>query len=146
MKPNAALLRVLTMSLLLACAGCNQQSSSETVGQKLDRAIYMTKGAIDKAAPKIEERTAAARQKLGETAHEAGTAIDDSTTTAKIKAAMLSEPGLKVLQINVETVNGIVTLTGTADSADSSEKAKVIAGAVAGVKSVDNRLVVKPPA
>ena len=59
---------------------------------------------------------------------------------------MLSEPGLKVLQINVETNNGVVTLTGTADSADSREKAKVIAGAVAGVKSVDNRLVVKPAA
>jgi|GEM_PF-237985 hyperosmotically inducible protein len=131
-------------SLLVACAGCNQQSSSETVGQKLDRAIDKTKGAIDQAGPKLDERTSVARQRLDEKAHEAGAVIDDAAITAKIKAAILSEPGLKVLQINVETNKGVVTLTGTADSPRSSETAKVIAAAVAGVKSVDNRLVVRP--
>ena len=99
---------------------------------------------MTRRVPKLDERTSVARQRLDEKAHEAGAVIDDAAITAKIKAAILSEPGLKVLQINVETNKGVVTLTGTADSPRSSETAKVIAAAVAGVKSVDNRLVVRP--
>jgi len=70
--------------------------------------------------------------------------IDDSGITAKVKAAILDEPGLKTLQIAVTTVNGVVTLSGSVDSRSNSDRAEALASAVAGVKAVENRLVVKP--
>lgn len=73
----------------------------------------------------------------------AGQAIDDAAITTKVKAALLAEPDLKSLGISVETVNGVVKLTGSVDSFTSSNRARTVAGGVAGVRDVDNQLVVK---
>ena len=83
-------------------------------------------------------------EKLSEQGTKAGVIIDDSGITAKVKAAILDEPGLKTLQIAVTTVNGVVTLSGSVDSRSNSDRAEALASAVAGVKAVENRLVVKP--
>ncbi len=72
-----------------------------------------------------------------------GQYIDDSAITAKVKAAILDEPTLKVLQINVETYKGVVQLSGFVDSTQSVKKAGEVSGSVAGVKEVKNDLVVK---
>jgi hyperosmotically inducible periplasmic protein len=55
----------------------------------------------------------------------------------------LAEPGLKSLQINVETKNAAVTLTGAVDSDASREKAKQVASAVSGVTNVVDQMTVK---
>ncbi len=72
-----------------------------------------------------------------------GQYVDDSAITAKVKAAIVKEPTLKVLQINVETYKGVVQLSGFVDSAQSLNKAADVAGAVPGVMAVKNDLVVK---
>jgi len=72
-----------------------------------------------------------------------GEYIDDSAITAKVKAAILNEPSLKVFQINVETFKGEVQLSGFVDSAQSVSKAGEVARGVKGVKSVKNSLIVK---
>jgi hypothetical protein len=41
--------------------------------------------------------------------------------------------------------NGVVVLSGSADSLSSSNRAEALAGAVTGVNRVDNRLVLKSP-
>lgn len=69
--------------------------------------------------------------------------IDDAAITAKVKTAIIGEPGLKALQINVDTANGVVVLSGAVDSPTSVDRANQIAQAVEGVKSVDNRLTVR---
>ncbi len=69
--------------------------------------------------------------------------IDDAAITAKVKTAIIGEPGLKALQINVDTANGVVVLSGAVDSPTSVDRATQIAQAVEGVKSVDNRLTVR---
>jgi len=68
----------------------------------------------------------------------AGAYMGDSWVTTKVKAGILNEPSLKVLQINVETYNGVVQLSGFVDSAASQAKAVEIARAVKGVTSVKN--------
>jgi hyperosmotically inducible protein len=73
-----------------------------------------------------------------------GEAVGDSVVTAKIKTELMAQPNLKSTQINVETVNGVATLTGTVDSQQSSDRAAAIAKAVTGVKQVTNQLTVKP--
>ena len=69
--------------------------------------------------------------------------IDDAEITTKVKAAIFAEPGLKTLQISVDTIKGVVTLSGSVDSSPSRDRAKALAGAVAGVKEVKNQLVIK---
>ena len=69
-----------------------------------------------------------------------GAYMDDSWITTKVKTAILNEPSLKVMQINVETYKGEVQLSGFVDSAASQAKAVEIARAVEGVTSVKNDL------
>jgi len=72
-----------------------------------------------------------------------GQYIDDTTITAKVKAEILVEPGLKSLQITVNSYNGVVQLSGFVDSSQNAKKAGEIARNVAGVTEVKNDLVVK---
>ena len=69
-----------------------------------------------------------------------GQYVDDSVITAKVKAAILNEPGLKVSEINVETYKGVVQLSGFVSSRADMEKAVEVARGVAGVKSVSNKM------
>ena len=68
----------------------------------------------------------------------AGAYMGDSWVTTKVKAGILNEPSLKVSQINVETYNGTVQLSGFVDNAASQAKAVEIAKGVKGVTSVKN--------
>jgi len=64
-------------------------------------------------------------------------------TTTKVKTALLAEPGLKSLEISVDTKDGTVTLSGKVDSADQRDRAKQIAQSTGGVKGVVDNLTVK---
>lgn len=82
-----------------------------------------------------------AGKKVDEATEDAGEAINDSGITAKVKAAILSEPGLRSLKISVSTTDEVVTLSGSVDSQKDIDKAKDVASAVSGVKRVENTLV-----
>ena len=72
-----------------------------------------------------------------------GEYFDDSTITTKVKAAILGDQELKVLQINVETFKGVVQLSGFVNSPQMVSRAVEVASRVSGVKSVKNNLIVK---
>jgi hyperosmotically inducible protein len=74
---------------------------------------------------------------------EVGRLVDDSAITAKVKANIIREEGLKGLQISVETHKGIVQLSGFVDNKTQIVRAEEIAQSIRGVKSVRNSLVVK---
>jgi osmotically-inducible protein OsmY len=114
-------------SSLLLVVGCGQQGSGTgtTVGQKMDR-----------AADKVADTTANATSKVA-------MAADDTAITAKVKAALIAEPGLKSTEINVDTKEATVTLSGTVASNELRDKAKQIASSTNGVKNVVDNLVVK---
>ncbi len=67
-----------------------------------------------------------------------GEYVDDSVITTKVKAAILNEPSLKVLQINVETFKGTVQLSGFVNSQANINRAVEVARGVPGVTSVRN--------
>ena len=60
-------------------------------------------------------------------------------------AAMLADADVKGMRIDVDTRNGVVTLTGTVDHARNIERAATLAKGVEGVKSVDHRLTGNGP-
>jgi hyperosmotically inducible protein len=69
--------------------------------------------------------------------------LDDSTVTAKVKAELLKDAGVKGLAIKVETHRGIVILSGFVDTDLQARRAVEIASGVRGVQTVKNSLVVK---
>lgn len=69
--------------------------------------------------------------------------LDDSTVTAKVKAELLKDAGIKGLAIKVQTHRGQVILSGFVDNESQARRAVEIASGVRGVLSVKNSLVVK---
>jgi osmotically-inducible protein OsmY len=72
-----------------------------------------------------------------------GEYVDDSVITAKVKTAILAEPGLKSAEINVETFKGAVQLSGFVKEQRDIAAAVVVAKNVHGVKSVKNDMRLK---
>jgi osmotically-inducible protein OsmY len=60
-----------------------------------------------------------------------------------VKTALIAEPNLSALKIDVDTVNGVVTLNGTVENADQKARAIAIAQGVNGVSSVKDNLTMK---
>jgi len=69
-----------------------------------------------------------------------GEYVDDAAITAKVKAAILDQPTLKVFDIHVDTFKGTVRLSGVVASQSSIDKAVEVARRVSGVKSVKNEM------
>ena len=73
-----------------------------------------------------------------------GTYVDDRTITAAVKAKLLEDPATGGMSINVDTLNGAVSLSGFAKSAQEKQQATNIARSTKGVREVRNNLVVRP--
>jgi len=72
-----------------------------------------------------------------------GEYIDSSVVSNKVRAAIVAEKGLSILQIDVTTFRGIVQLSGFVDTQHQKDQAAVVARQVPGVREVRNNLVVK---
>ena len=120
----------LLVSALAAAAllsvGCEQRGTETRTGQTNPPTT----------TAKIEAKTSQAADKVA-------MAADDTAITAKVKAAILAEPGLKSLQINVDTKDATVTLSGNVDSDMLRDRAKQIAMSTEGVKNVVDNLSIK---
>ena len=66
-----------------------------------------------------------------------GEVIDDSLITAKIKTSMAADPQVSALAIDVDTANGVVSLTGTVKSEEARQRAIQLAQGTEGVKRVE---------
>jgi osmotically-inducible protein OsmY len=75
------------------------------------------------------------------TGQSTGAYIDDMSVTTRVKAAILTDPDLKVAEINVETRENTVKLSGFVSSEAMAVHATTVAAKVAGVKSVQNDLI-----
>ena len=72
-----------------------------------------------------------------------GEYVDDATITTKVKAAIFNDPSLEVLQVNVETFQNVVQLSGFVDSMQSENRAVELARNVSGVRSVKDDIIVR---
>src|SRR5688500_7350567 len=73
----------------------------------------------------------------------AGQTLDDSAINAKVKAAFAQDPGVRAVDVKVDTHLGAVQLSGWADSAEEKARAEQLAKAVPGVKTVENKIELK---
>ena len=79
---------------------------------------------------------AAATQAMGAAADR----VDDASITRKVTAAIAADQQLRAVHVDVDTQNGIVTLSGPAPTATAKEHAGEVARAIHGVISVNNQL------
>jgi hypothetical protein len=132
-----AVLAAVAAALTLGLAACGERPSNDRFGQNLERGNNVTPppGRTADTAPGTDNN------KNPRTA-DASKAVDDATLTNRVKSAINSDSNLKSLTINVDTMAGVVTLKGTADTRENSQKAEQIASSVEGVRTVKNELVV----
>jgi osmotically-inducible protein OsmY len=81
--------------------------------------------------------TAACGKTVGET-------IDDTTITTRVKTAMLNDPAVGGLRIDVDTFKGVVTLSGAVKNDAEKGQALAIARRTTGVVEVKDALQVVP--
>jgi hyperosmotically inducible periplasmic protein len=72
-----------------------------------------------------------------------GEYIDDTGITTKVKTALLRDDSVKSFEIKVETMKGVVQLSGFVDTPDQKNAAGRDAASVTGVAEVSNNLIVK---
>lgn len=68
--------------------------------------------------------------------HDSEQPVTDTWITTKVKASLLASNGVPGTDISVETVNGVVTLSGEVESAEQIERAIEITEEIDGVTEV----------
>jgi hyperosmotically inducible protein len=68
----------------------------------------------------------------------------DSWITMKTKLALMTTEGVDTWDLNVDTVNGVVTLHGKVASDEAKQKAESVTQGIEGVKSVKDLLQIVP--
>ncbi|MFL6715431.1 MAG: BON domain-containing protein [Burkholderiaceae bacterium] len=69
--------------------------------------------------------------------------VGDAMITTKVKAALVNDPMLKAREINVETYQGAVQLSGFVATREEAAKAGTVARGIEGVTSVKNDIRLK---
>jgi hypothetical protein len=114
------------------------REKSREVGQSLQQTFD-----IDS----IKDELARTGKVVREKARKAGETIADAATnariTAEIKAKLIRESSLAAFKINVDTTDGVVTLSGTVSSEAQIAKAMEIALSTDGVHKVTSTLQIK---
>lgn len=148
-NPLITFLSILLMGAGLAACGRDDESGSPEDVQG------GTQPPADQSAPPPPSAQAPAgmtgSEEQGElSAYEsgnrsAGEVIDDSVITGKVKTALMSDEAIEGTSINVDTAQGVVTLTGVVEDQNQLNRALEIATQTEGVRSVNNRLSVGKP-
>src|SRR4051812_47799133 len=74
--------------------------------------------------------------------HRSAHPVDDSVITTKVKAKLVKDKQTRKDNVEIETVDGVVNLTGTAASKAKASRAVTLARQVKGVKSVKNNITI----
>ena len=81
-----------------------------------------------------------AGQAVESSLNKVGDFMDDSTITARVKAALIDDKNIRSSDISVKTENKVVTLSGSVDSAEQKDLAVNAAKTVKGVTTVNDQL------
>lgn len=139
------LLRALVLIVVLVAGGMFLMGwwSAERVGrdggagEAVGTAGTTTAERARQVGAEIGERTAVAADRARKELNEAG-------ITAKIKAKMALDDTVKALDIDVDTIGAIVTVSGTVQSAAQKQRVLQLANETEGVKEVVDRVQIRP--
>jgi hyperosmotically inducible periplasmic protein len=129
---------IVSVAVLAALAGCDR-NDQRTAGQQLDAAIAKLKPAAERAkqeAKKAADDTRAMGASAGEK-------LGDATVSTRVKAVLSADKQLGDSKIDVDTRNGVVTLSGAVANNEARDHVLELARNVKGVNSVNDQLAVK---
>ena len=127
------------LSVLVFTWGCDRKGGegpAERIGREVDEAVEDMSGKAQEIADDAVEHG-------GKIADEAVKTVGDAGIRGKIKAKLAADAVLKVLRIEIEVKDGVVTLKGSVESEAQAENVEKIAKGTEGVKDVMNNLEVK---
>jgi hyperosmotically inducible protein len=127
---HKGLVAISSLAVVLALGACDRTENA--LGERAESGANRTEQAARNAADDTRRMGAAGADK-----------VDDATITTKVNAALAADKDLSAVRIDVDTKDGVVTLTGPAPTPEASAQATKIAKNVKGVTSVNNQLVVK---
>jgi len=73
-----------------------------------------------------------------------GEYIDDSVITTRVKTKFAEDKQVSAMSISVETLRGVVQLSGFAKNSTERNRAGEIARTTSGVRGVANNIVIRP--
>lgn len=127
-----------------ADTGARLENAAKNAGQSIQEKLRV----LDLRPNEIKDELARTGQVVRRKAREVGKAVADATADARItgaiKAKLLTNRDLSALSISVNTTGGIVTLSGTAPTAEAISEAMLLAMETDGVQEVISTLQVKP--
>lgn len=161
MKTKTLQILALTGLALFSLAGCeNNAVDVEKSGE--ETRIHVDGEQMDSNFEEAERRFDAAGEELKASAEQLGRAVergaerveaevgpvvrevmDDAGISAKIKAKLIADPEVSAYRIDVDTVDGRVTLNGKVANADVRAEAEKLASRTEGVKEVVNLIQVE---
>jgi hypothetical protein len=133
-----------------AFAACNDTTSNTNSNSNTNTATIGTRTEPTMAAtptptPRYsEEQGREERERAKANKETIGQSLDDAWVHAKVVAKLISDSQTPERKINVDVVEGVVTLRGQADTAEGKAEAERLAKETDGVKSVKNELKVAP--
>ena len=130
----------LTVGPVATSGTDRDRSYSEAAEQTARDVKEKTEDAAHDAKVKTEDAAHNAKVESERAADKTGEAITDAAITSEVKTKFLAEPGVSGLNINVDTNDHVVTLSGTVKSKAEADKAMRIARESKGVKRVVSRL------
>jgi hyperosmotically inducible periplasmic protein len=81
---------------------------------------------------------------FSQSTRDTGTVVNDAWVTTQVYAKFFMDPDIKGRNIKVETMSGVVTLTGTVQSSAQRNQAVAMAKTTDGVKQVVDKLSLAP--
>ncbi len=132
----------------IAVGACNNTESNMNAGANANaNANTGTVQASPTATPTpkyTEEQAREEREKAKANKETIGQSLEDAWIHTKLVAKLIGDTKTPERNINVDVVDGAVTLRGTVDTAEAKAEAEHLAKETDGVKKVTNQLKVVP--
>ena len=125
-----------------AAAATSPENLREQTKETADSAADATRNAAERGAEATKGVAGDAADKIGTAAERTGEAITDAAVTSAVKAKFLADTSTPGMKIDVDTKDGVVTLSGTVRSSAEADRAVALARETNGVKRVVNNLKV----
>jgi hyperosmotically inducible protein len=118
------------------------KDATRTAGEKISEGATATKNAAERAVDATKDAAHEATDKTKNAAEKTGELITDAAITTAVKTKLLADSKTPGLKIEVDTKDGVVTLSGTVATKAAENKAVADARGTKGVKRVVNNLKV----
>jgi hyperosmotically inducible periplasmic protein len=142
-------INVDTKDRVVTLRGDVDSEAGRTKAVQIARTTVGVRDVVDSLTVVVPVPTTGAMDNTADKARDAGNAVVDAASdagiTTAVKTKMLADTLVSGLKIDVDTTDGVVTISGNVASAAEKRRAAEIARETNGVKSVKDQLkIVKP--